>query len=246
MKISEILKEFDTKLGYHSDLNPKIWDKDGNEYKIKKDVSERLLSIGKQFASTLQLDLDVISDYVFTGSNANFNWTSLSDLDVHLTLDQSKLENCINCLTDFEDCLQAKKSLWNDRHEITIYGHEVEVYVTSNPEKLVSDSGSYSLLKNEWIKRPEYKQISYDTETVIAKSEEIAAEIDMLISSKTNDEEDIQELLDKISKMRSCGLEREGEFSVENLTFKSLRNNGYIDKIRQYSIKAKDNSLSIK
>jgi cytidylate kinase len=66
-----------------------------------------------------------------------------------------------------------------------------------------------------------------------------------LIDSKTNDPEDIQELLDRISKMRSAGLSREGEFSVENLTFKALRNNGYIQKIRQYQNTAYDNDLSL-
>jgi hypothetical protein len=66
-----------------------------------------------------------------------------------------------------------------------------------------------------------------------------------MINSKTNDPEDIQELLDKLSKMRSAGLSREGEFSVENLTFKALRNNGYIQKIRQYQNTAYDNDLSL-
>jgi hypothetical protein len=45
--------------------------------------------------------------------------------------------------------------------------------------------------------------------------------------------------------MRSAGLSREGEFSVENLTFKALRNNGYIQKIRQYQNTAYDNDLSL-
>ena len=36
---------------------------------------------------------------------------------------------------------------------------------------------------------------------------------------------------DKILKMRREGLARDGEFAIENLTFKKLRNEGYIEKI---------------
>jgi len=35
----------------------------------------------------------------------------------------------------------------------------------------------------------------------------------------------------KILEMRKEGLSRSGEFSVENLVFKKLRNEGYIEKI---------------
>jgi hypothetical protein len=45
--------------------------------------------------------------------------------------------------------------------------------------------------------------------------------------------------------MRRSGLEKAGEYSVENLTFKALRNNGYIDKIRNYSVSATDKELSL-
>ena len=45
----------------------------------------------------------------------------------------------------------------------------------------------------------------------------------------------------KIMKMRKEGLAREGEFSVENLAFKKLRNEGYIEKIIELISKAYSN-----
>ena len=36
---------------------------------------------------------------------------------------------------------------------------------------------------------------------------------------------------EKLKNYRTAGLEKGGEFSYENLTFKFLRRNGYIDKI---------------
>ncbi len=56
--------------------------------------------------------------------------------------------------------------------------------------------------------------------------------------SKTDSEMDAREVhqhaervKSKIMKMRKEGLETRGEFSVENLVFKKLRNEGYIQKL---------------
>ena len=44
----------------------------------------------------------------------------------------------------------------------------------------------------------------------------------------------------KIKEGRKAGLEKEGEFSIENLVFKLLRRNGYIQKIMDIRRKAYD------
>jgi hypothetical protein len=48
-------------------------------------------------------------------------------------------------------------------------------------------------------------------------------------------------LKNKIMNMRREGLAREGEFSVENLVFKKLRNEGYIEKTIELISKAYSN-----
>ena len=47
-------------------------------------------------------------------------------------------------------------------------------------------------------------------------------------------------LWDKIKKMRQTGLDREGEFSYENMVFKVLRRSGYIERFIQIKDKAYD------
>jgi len=243
--LRELLEKLDLKLAYHDKLNPKIWKRSGDDYVLDPKVKTKLMQIGKKFAESLELNVP-IDDYVITGSNVNYNWTAQSDLDLHLLVKSEDLKSCTTCRVNVEDCLQAKKSLWNDRHEITIYGIPVEVYVTTEEEKLVSDSGTYSLLRDAWEKKPEKRELSLNSITIQAKVKELVAEIDELVDSKSDDERKIRDLLDKIKRMRQAGLSREGEFSVENLTFKALRNNGYIDKIRKYFVKAQDDELSLK
>ena len=245
MKFKSYLSEMDPKLAYHDTLNPKIWKQENGVYVLDQEVKEHLIKIANMFGESLNLLGSVVIDYVFTGSNANFNWTELSDIDVHLLLDGTRLKDCEACKAGLEDCLQAKKTLWNDRHDIQIYGHDVEVYATSEPENIVSDAGVYSLLEDRWIREPSRKVFTIDSEAVRVKAEAIAKEIDQLVDSKTTDSHEIAIMLDRLAKFRKSGVETGGEFSIENLTWKALRNNGYIQKIRDYSVKSVDDQLSL-
>ena len=51
--------------------------------------------------------------------------------------------------------------------------------------------------------------------------------------------------MDKIRNMRRAGLDRNGEFSVENLSFKILRNMGYISKLSKSYHRQQDIELSL-
>ena len=46
--------------------------------------------------------------------------------------------------------------------------------------------------------------------------------------------------------MRQAGLDTNGEFSTDNLTFKVLRNQGYLDKLHKATAQSLDRQLSIK
>jgi hypothetical protein len=48
-----------------------------------------------------------------------------------------------------------------------------------------------------------------------------------------------------IKKLRQTGLDREGEFSVENPAFKVLRANGWIDRLREHKYNVQSEILSV-
>ena len=50
---------------------------------------------------------------------------------------------------------------------------------------------------------------------------------------------------DRIRKFRQSGLEKGGIFSVENLAFKALRRNGYLEKLSTLRILSYDKTMSI-
>jgi len=55
----------------------------------------------------------------------------------------------------------------------------------------------------------------------------------------------VDDLKDKIKKFRQSGLEDGGEYSYENLTFKLLRRNGYIEKLMSIKTTVRDKKLSL-
>jgi hypothetical protein len=223
----------------HSELNQKLWKGE----KLRPRVRKRLLKIAADFIDWLDVPLNV-SDITFTGSLANFNYSKYSDIDLHLILDFAKIDENQDLVRDF---LLAKKSLWNDEHDIFIRGSEVEIY-TENIGDPHHSTGIYSVLNDKWIKKPEKQQKEkiIDYYGVIHKANQLADLIDSAINLSSLDKlEKIELLKDKIKKMRQCGLEKEGEFSIENLAYKLLRNKGYIKKLWDESSRVYDSLMSM-
>jgi hypothetical protein len=54
-----------------------------------------------------------------------------------------------------------------------------------------------------------------------------------------------ENLKNKLKNMRGAAIQKGGEFSMENLAFKELRNRGYLDKMSKYEKSLQDKSLSL-
>jgi hypothetical protein len=105
----------------------------------------------------------------------------------------------------------------------------------------------FSILNNEWIKRPKRKVTEIDDEAAKHKAskfrEEIQAAIDM--ESGRDKIQLLKTIKGKLKKMRQCGLEKGGEFSIENITFKILRHDGTLGKLHNSYNREYDKLLSL-
>ena len=226
------------------ELNPKIWDKD---QKMKPDVRKTLLKIADDYFESLDLPGVDIEDVTMTGSLANYNWSKYSDIDLHIIIDYKDMPMDEELVGDY---LLSKSDAWNDKHDIKIYGFDVEVYVQDDDAEHYS-SGVYSVLKNEWDIKPEKKKISVKDKAVKDKANRVMDMIDGLydIMQDTEDYEKVTEMADriktKIKKMRQCGLEEGGEWSVENMVFKVLRRNGMYGRLSDIKTVAYDKSMTL-
>jgi hypothetical protein len=242
----EILKSFVPQ----KELNPKIWDatnnKDVGQTKLKPEIRQRLLEISYEFIEFLDVEI-VVTDIILTGSLSNYNWSKYSDFDLHIVANFGQYdEGQINL---YEKLFTLKKMIFNDKHDITIKGYEVELYVQNETETHFS-SGVYSVLFDEWANVPKKEKVSIDKKLIEEKTKQWMNIIDNLIDTIEDDDIDtaktlVQKYKDKLKKFRTCGLEKGGEYSTENLVFKILRRNGYIQKLHDESNKIIDNKLSM-
>ena len=214
-------------------LNPKLWDKDI----LKEEVLAKLRTIAQAFIGFLEIPNDAVKDIRLLGSSANYNYTKHSDIDLHIVVDYEKVHKTCPVVAGY---LYAQKSLFNKEHDITIYGIPVELYAESHKDKTASN-GIYSLKENKWISKPSKPKLNVDDLAVKSKYEELEKAI-----NDTNSQEEAQEILDKVYRLRKAGLDKVGEFSVENIVFKKLRDNNLLQKLKDQIKTSFDKKLSLK
>jgi len=230
--------EFSQKL-VHDTLNPNIWNPDST---IKKEVRLKLLKIAKTFHEFLKADFK-IKDVIFTGSMANYNWTAKSDVDLHLILDINGSEEEVAFIDEF---LMTKKTIWNFVHDIRIKDHEVEVYAKDKEAEL-SNKGIFSLARNKWVSEPKKESPVVDAIAVKEKAAQLMSTIDAIDSMKNSEKRAEKATLmgEKLGRLRQTGLDDKGEYSIENLAFKVVRNSGYMEKLWNIKVDSFDDEMSI-
>ena len=229
----------------HDEINKDFWNQP--EDRLDPEIREKLLAIAQDFYDSLEVGDAQFSDITFTGSLAALNYSKFSDVDLHILVDFSDVDDKTELVREY---FNAMKSVWNRLHDILIKGYEVEVYVQdiNDPHEA---QGLYSVLNNEWIKFPTPEKSNFDKDNVKKKAASLMDQIDRvtkLIDEKKYEEAELyaEKLKLKIRKMRKTGLETIGAYSVENLAFKVLRRNDYLEKLSNAKREAYDSLHSLK
>ena len=230
MRLRELEESLSQLVTVNRRLNPKLW----HNGELDLEVSTKLQDIAEAFEKFIGIDLPVI-DYTITGSNANYTWTQHSDLDLHLIVKGT--------VTDAErELYNAKKALWAEQHTITVKGLPVECYVQGEQEEHHS-TGVFSIAKDRWLVEPKKIKPEVDDSAVERKKDSMIHDIETALLSK--DLERMRRVKERVTEMRRAGLARTGEWSVENLVFKILRNLGLIDQITEKIRELEDAELSL-
>jgi hypothetical protein len=204
-------------------LNPILWDGDQLHPKLRIGF----MKIAKSFYDFLDIEADIL-DVIIIGSSANYNWTKHSDIDLHVVINYLEIGDNLHLVKNY---MHAKKSIWNVNYPLTLKGMNIELYAQDSNEELHSSVGSYSLLHNRWISKPSSEQISIDDSSIQTKAEPYEYEIDSLTEKDPHVEQKIQNIKQRLRHLRQTGLDDVGEYSVENMAFKHLRNNGYLERL---------------
>lgn len=240
------LKSFKLK----NELENNIWGDDGN---LTLKVRDLLLDISDDFWETCGIRWVKPLTVVLMGSICNFNWSSYSDIDLHLVVDFSKVHNKTNFVQEYFD---EKKNDWNENHKaLKIYGYPVELYVQDvNAE--VASGGIYDLYQNKWLKKPhlgDLKPIKLNKYAIKNVSAQIMTKIDDLwdMFKKEDDKHKIEligntckKLHNEIKSLRKIGL-KNSEMGSGNICYKVIRRSGYMEKLWKLQNKIYDKLNSL-
>lgn len=229
-------------------LNPVLWSKNG----IKPRIRLKLLQIADDFWESVAIKFTEPVDVIVTGSSANYNWSSYSDIDLHLVVDFDKIDERHDFIKEFMD---AKKNIWNDMHDtLEVGGFNVELYV-QDVNDTVEATGIYSLYKNKWLRKPDrsvFLSKDVDDDDVRKRAAHFMTDIDELEDgiegADSSTIEDIYKrigsLYDSIKTLRKADLEKDGEFSLGDKVYKVLRRSGYLERLIDLKAKTYDIIMS--
>lgn len=220
---------------FNDKLNPRIWQGD----KMKPQVREKLLQIAQDFKQSLGLSDLEVKDITVSGSNAGYTYTPNSDIDLHLVVDLPQADSS----EVYRELFDAKKFQYNETHNISIGGYDVELYVENANEPPVSQ-GMYSVVNSDWINIPLKKRSTVNDNAVKSKYNVMKHRIESAIASANFKR--LSNTAAKIRKMRQAGLDKHGELGPENLAYKMLRTQGTIKALYDARTAAQDKKLSLK
>lgn len=234
MRLKEFTAPSDKFLGrhiiFHKELNPLLFEND----RLKSQIRDGLLKIAEHFTDYLATSL-AIKDITISGSNAAYTYTPYSDIDLHIIIDIPEDQQV-------KDLLDAKKTVYNAQHDIKVKGIDVELYAQDSKE-IHRSQGIYSVLHNRWISEPKKEQPSINSEDVRTKYKNYRDKIQAVV--KTEDEKIANDAWDSIKNMRRASLAKNGEFAVENLVFKMLRNQGWLNRLKDHINDLENKKLSV-
>jgi len=228
----------DFKLGdtinFHEVLNPRLWE----DETLRPEVRRALLRIAADFQEFMGIDDLAIEDVRISGSNCAYTYTPHSDIDLHLIVDFEKINND----AVYQELFNAKKFQYNEEHNIKVRGYDVELYVQDINQPHAS-LGEYSVANDDWTRIPTKRRANLDDFATHQKYDKLRGLV--LAALQSNDLDRVENVTNIIKRYRKAGLAEKGEFGPENLAFKALRTQGFIDQLYAHRNSLEDAELSL-
>ena len=221
---------------YNDTLCPLLWD----EYQhLNPRVRVNLLRMAYDFYEKTSFKAPIIDIYLM-GSAANYNWNPDSDADVHVVIDYNQLQTPPETA---EQAIKTAGSQWNNEHKVWVKGHKVEINLQNVKDTKPHVTGIYSLIKDQWVRKPSYQNVQVDKPTIQAKYSGMKKYIETAINS--GDREVMKQVKKYLDAFRQYGLDSHGELSTENIVFKILRSKGIIKALKDAITVTYDKEMTV-
>lgn len=229
-----MVKIIEEQIDIHNKLNPKIW----SNNKLIPEVRNKIIDISKEFKNYVELSDMSIIDVHLVGSNASFNYTDNSDLDVHIIVNFDLIDASKEVI---QAMYNSERKSFNKDYDINIYGINVELYVEDVRSNTVSN-GIYSVYNNEWIRFPE----KLDNIPDIDLEPELSRLMGHIYTTLNgNSIYAIEDWINSLYLIRRNSLATEGEYGKGNQIFKQIRNEGLLNQLKDKRLELKSKILSL-
>ena len=222
----------------HETLNQAIWDGEN----LKEDVKIAINEIVQKYVEDSSiLSMDDIIDVELVGSNASYNYTQYSDLDVHLVVNMEALSSDPLIV---QIACNAEKLIFNKTYSFMVKGVEVELYV-EDVKTGTASNGVYSVTNDKWVKKPE----PIDIPDFIDDDEYLTILDAWMIKAKqalnSNTSKEIHQFINELYNLRRLSIMSEGEYAKGNLVFKEIRNAGLLQELKDKVSELTSKELSL-
>jgi len=179
------------------DLPSGIWDKDGEDYKLKPKVKGEILKALRQYPG-LKL-VDMAKEIHFIGSATTNMYDDTSDIDVHLIVNSDLPKDKAP-----EEWQKDVRKFYKDNPQ-TVAGRHLEFFLQLQPAQEYMADGLYDLETDEWIKGPKKVPLDYDPyerfDSVLDDIKDVVGEADELLGELKRDVIDYKTIKDAIGRM---------------------------------------------
>ena len=220
----------------HESLNPKLW----KNSELKPEIKEELKKIAKEFVKGLKLLIPTlrVEDVYIVGSNAAYNYTKYSDIDLHIIY---SVEKFAQYKDEYLEAIFDYKNNFNNEHDYKIEGYKVELYAEYIEDISNVSNGIYSF-KEGWITTPKHIEVKLDKSSIESLYDEYTDKCESLVESagSLNKEQfvkDIDSFLKDFALLRSQALKTHGEYAPMNIVYKEFRNKGLLQQLRDLKAK---------
>ena len=228
-------------LRVNTKLYPPLWINDH----IKPEAQAQLMRIAHWVLEDLSIPEAQMVDATISGSIANFNYSSFSDLDLHIFVNIDTVPNP----EMVEAYMRTYSSVWNDEHDISLFGLPVNIFV-KNARGEEHSAGIYSVLHGKWIRKPVPTKLTVTREDVLALALPFADKIRAAVERYEEKPEgapcsSYSALRHELRKFRKHHLEKDGELGAGNLAYKVLRRATFITSLEKTIVRCVDGTYSI-
>lgn len=193
-------------------LNPEIWYKKHNTFVMNPDLKKYVLDIIPDIEKEIGY---IVNGIRLTGSNTSTQYTSDTDLDFHLTID----EKSKNKIDDLNKIIKDKF-----KTSFIFKTHPVEFYIQSNIFQDLASIGCYDVLEDEWLVGPDLKPTTYNPyeefKSIFSEIESVCSAMDIKLgqlSRRINDYDTLMSALKTFEPSRKTEITTKLSDIIQNI-----------------------------